>query len=50
MTKNKNQLIEDLLQVWYTHPILDTPTVSKLDRIVNELAKSIGRTPEDYQL
>jgi len=50
MSKNKNQLIEELLEVWYTHPVLDTPTVSRLDQIVGELAKSIGRTQEDYQL
>jgi hypothetical protein len=50
MTKNKNQLIDDLGKVWYTSPILDTQTVSRMEKIIRELVEGIGRTPEDYQL
>ena len=48
--KDKNQLIDDLGKVWYTSPILDTQTVSKMEKIIRELVEGIGKGPEDYQL
>jgi len=48
--KDKNQLIDDLGKVWYTSPILDTQTVSRMEKIIRELVEGIGKGPEDYQL